>query len=169
MVMNPIALLGKAVRKIIGSRNERILRRLQRVVARINALEPATAALGDDALRAKTAEFRERLNRGEALDALLPEAFAVVREAAPRTLGMRHFDVQLIGGIVLHDGKIAEMRTGEGKTLVATLSAYLNALSGRGVHVVTVNDYLARRDAEWMGQVYKFLGLTVGVVVPGQE
>src|SRR5579885_1132364 len=165
MVMNPIALLGKAVRKIIGSRNERILRRLQRVVARINALEPATAALGDDALRAKTAEFRERLNRGEALDALLPEAFAVVREAARRVLGMRHFDVQLIGGMVLHQGKIAEMRTGEGKTLVATLAAYLNALPGHGVHVVTVNDYLAKRDAEWMGQVYSFLGMRTGVIL----
>jgi preprotein translocase subunit SecA len=155
--------------KIFGSRNARLLRRLEQDVARINALEPTVAALSDEALRAKTAEFRTRLSNGEALDSLLHEAFAVVREAAKRTLNMRHFDVQLIGGMVLHQGKISEMRTGEGKTLVATLAVYLNALPGQGVHVVTVNDYLARRDAEWMGRVYRFLGLTVGVVVAGQD
>ena len=126
-------------------------------------------ALSDEALRAKTVEFRERLANGATLDDLLPEAFAVVREAAKRTLGQRHFDVQLVGGMVLHDGKIAEMKTGEGKTLVATLPVYLNALAGKGVHVVTVNDYLARRDAEWMGQIYQFLGLSVGVIVHGQD
>jgi preprotein translocase subunit SecA len=162
-------MITKALTKIFGSRNSRLLKSMQREVGRVNALEPAVAALSDDALRAKTAEFKTRLSQGEELDSLLPEAFAVVREASKRTLGMRHFDVQLIGGMVLHQGKIAEMRTGEGKTLVATLAAYLNALSGRGVHVVTVNDYLARRDAEWMGQIYRFLGLTVGVVVPGQD
>ncbi|HTT09156.1 MAG TPA: preprotein translocase subunit SecA [Gammaproteobacteria bacterium] len=158
-------MLGKAVRKVIGSRNERMLRRMQKAVVRINALERVIAALSDDALRAKTAEFRERLRRGETLEALLPEAFAVVREAGRRVLGMRHFDVQLIGGMVLHQGKIAEMRTGEGKTLVATLAAYLNALPGHGVHVVTVNDYLAKRDAEWMGRVYSFLGMHTGVIL----
>jgi preprotein translocase subunit SecA len=155
--------------KIFGSRNLRLLRRLEQDVARINALEPTVAALSDEALRAKTAEFRTRLSNGETLDSLLHEAFAVVREAAKRTLNMRHFDVQLVGGMVLHQGKISEMRTGEGKTLVATLAVYLNALSGQGVHVVTVNDYLARRDSEWMGKVYRFLGLTVGVVVSGQD
>jgi preprotein translocase subunit SecA len=155
--------------KVFGSRNSRMLKSMQRQVERINSLEPGIAALTDEQLRAKTAEFRTRVSNGEELDSLLPEAFAVVREAAKRSLGMRHFDVQLIGGMVLHEGKIAEMRTGEGKTLVATLPAYLNALSGRGVHVVTVNDYLARRDAEWMGKVYNFLGLSVGVVVPNQD
>ncbi|MCL5668824.1 MAG: preprotein translocase subunit SecA, partial [Gammaproteobacteria bacterium] len=153
--------------KIFGSRNERLLKRLSRTVAAINALESAVSSLSDSALAAKTAEFRERLAQGATLDDLLPEAFAVVREAGRRVLQMRHFDVQLIGGMVLHQGKIAEMRTGEGKTLVATLAAYLNALPGKGVHVVTVNDYLARRDARWMGRIYGFLGLTVGVVVPG--
>ncbi|RJQ45757.1 MAG: preprotein translocase subunit SecA [Gammaproteobacteria bacterium] len=153
--------------KIFGSRNERLLKRLSRTVAAINALEPAVSSLSDGALSAKTTEFRERLAQGATLDELLPEAFAVVREAGKRVLQMRHFDVQLIGGMVLHQGKIAEMRTGEGKTLVATLAAYLNALPGKGVHVVTVNDYLARRDARWMGRIYEFLGLTVGVVVPG--
>ncbi|HEX7045627.1 MAG TPA: preprotein translocase subunit SecA [Burkholderiales bacterium] len=162
-------MITKALTKIFGSRNSRLLKAMQRDVARINALEPQIAALSDEALRAKTGEFRNRLAQGEPLDNLLHEAFAVAREAAKRTLGMRHFDVQLIGGIVLHQGKIAEMRTGEGKTLVATLPAYLNALTGRGVHVVTVNDYLARRDAEWMGKIYNFLGLSVGVVVPGQD
>jgi preprotein translocase subunit SecA len=151
--------------KIFGSRNERLLKTYQRNVERINELEEQTAALTDDALRARTDEFRGRVTAGEAIDALLPEAFAVVREAAKRTLGMRHFDVQLVGGMVLHSGKIAEMRTGEGKTLVATLPCYLNALTGKGVHVVTVNDYLARRDAEWMGRLYKFLGLTTGIIV----
>jgi preprotein translocase subunit SecA len=152
------------LRKIFGSRNERVLRRLQRTVDRINALEAGAQALSDEALRARTEELRGRCAAGESLDQLLPEAFACVREAARRVLNMRHFDVQLIGGMVLHEGKIAEMRTGEGKTLVATLSAYLNALSGKGVHVVTVNDYLARRDAEWMGEVYHFLGMSVGVI-----
>ena len=162
-------MFGKAITRIFGSRNARLLKPMQRTVGRINALESTMAALSDEALRAKTAEFRQRLEQGEPLDALLPEAFAVVREASKRTLGMRHFDVQLIGGMVLHQGKIAEMRTGEGKTLVATLAVYLNALAGKGVHVVTVNDYLARRDAEWMGKIYGFLGLTTGVVVSGQD
>ncbi len=157
-------MINKLLAKVIGTSNERTLKRLQPLVARINELEPTVKPLSDEQLRAKTAEFRERLERGESLDDLLPEAFAVVREAAVRTLGMRHFDVQLIGGIVLHQGKIAEMRTGEGKTLVATLPAYLNALTGKGVHVVTVNDYLASRDAEWMGRVYRFLGMTVGCI-----
>ena len=156
------------IRKLFGSRNERQLKRMSRVVARINDLEPDLKALSDEALRARTDEFRSRLTAGESLDDLLPEAFATVREAARRVLDMRHFDVQLIGGMVLHDGKIAEMRTGEGKTLVATLPAYLNALTGQGVHIVTVNDYLARRDADWMGKIYAFLGLTTGVTVGGQ-
>ena len=162
-------MLSSLVKKIIGSKNDRELKRLSPVVTRINALEPEIAALADDQLRNKTFEFKERLGRGETLDSILPEAFAVCREAGKRTLGMRHFDVQLIGGMVLHQGKIAEMKTGEGKTLVATLPAYLNALTGRGVHIVTVNDYLARRDSEWMGQIYRFLGLTVGVIVHGIE
>jgi len=162
-------MLSALIKKIIGSKNERELKRLWPLVKRINALEPEMAGLGDDQLRNKTFEFKERLGRGETLDAILPEAFAVCREAGKRTLGMRHFDVQLIGGMVLHQGKIAEMKTGEGKTLVATLAAYLNALTGRGVHVVTVNDYLARRDSEWMGQIYSFLGLTVGVIVHGLD
>ena len=157
------------LKKFIGDRNTRLIRQLRGVVMRINELEPQMAALTDTALGAKTIEFRQRLERGETLDALLPESFAVVREAAKRTLGMRHFDVQLIGGMVLNSGRISEMRTGEGKTLVATLAVYLNALTGKGVHVVTVNDYLARRDAAWMGKVYNFLGLTVGVVVSGQD
>jgi preprotein translocase subunit SecA len=157
------------LKKFIGDRNTRLVRQMQGVVTRINALEPQVTALSDTELGAKTIEFRQRLERSETLDALLPEAFAVVREAAKRTLGMRHFDVQLIGGMVLNSGRIAEMRTGEGKTLVATLAVYLNALPGNGVHVVTVNDYLARRDAAWMGKVYNFLGLTVGVVVSGQD
>jgi preprotein translocase subunit SecA len=155
--------------KIFGSRNERLLKQYQRAVERINALEPQVSALSDEALRAKTAEFRERIAKGESVDKLLPEAFAVVREASKRTLGQRHFDVQLIGGMVLHDGKIAEMRTGEGKTLTATLAVYLNALVGKGVHVVTVNDYLVTRDADWMGRVYRFLGMTVGTVVSQQS
>jgi preprotein translocase subunit SecA len=150
--------------KIFGSRNERLIRRMSKAVAEINALEPDFQTLGDAALRAKTDEFRARIAKGETLDQLLPEAFAAVREAGRRVLAMRHFDVQLIGGMVLHRGKISEMRTGEGKTLVATLPVYLNALPGKGVHVVTVNDYLARRDAEWMGRVYHFLGLTIGVI-----
>ncbi len=153
------------LKKIFGSRNERLLRQYMHSVRAINALEPEIAKLAADALKAKTAEFKQRHANGETLDELLPEAFAVVREAGKRALNMRHFDVQLVGGIALHQGKIAEMRTGEGKTLVATLPAYLNALSGKGVHIVTVNDYLARRDAEWMGRIYGFLGLSVGVIL----
>jgi len=155
--------------KIFGSRNERLLKQKSRVVARINDLEPEVEKLSDEQLKARTEEFRQRLRDGVVLDELLVEAFATVREASRRALGMRHFDVQLIGGMVLHNGKIAEMRTGEGKTLVATLPAYLNALPGTGVHVVTVNDYLARRDADWMGKVYGFLGLSTGVVASGQS
>ena len=162
-------MIDKFLKKIFGSRNERLVKSYgQRAVA-INALEPGMTALSDEALREKTAEFRRRLADGETLEQLLVEAFAVCREAGRRALGMRHFDVQLIGGMVLHDGKIAEMRTGEGKTLVATLAAYLNALAGRGVHVVTVNDYLAERDASWMGKLYRFLGLTVGVNLTSLE
>ncbi len=182
-------MIEKLLTSIFGTKHERDVKRMLPLVAEISALEPEISALTDEGLRAKTAEFRERLrpvveeltaaekeleNETEiarlrqalrdALDALLPEAFAVCREAGKRTLNMRHFDVQLMGGIVLHEGKIAEMKTGEGKTLVATLPVYLNALAGRGVHVVTVNDYLARRDSEWMGRVYRFLGLTVGVI-----
>ena len=157
------------LKKIFGSSNDRLLKQLRRRVVQINALEPQMQALSDDDLRAKTEAFKARLTAGETLDQLLPEAFAVVREAGVRVFGMRHFDVQLLGGIVLHQGQIAEMRTGEGKTLMATLPVYLNALDGRGVHVVTVNDYLARRDALWMGRLYGFLGLTVGVVVPQQD
>ena len=157
------------LKKIFGSRNERLLRSMGHAVTRINALEAQMQALTDEALRAKTAEFRQRHAKGESLDNLLPEAFASVREAARRNLGMRHFDVQLIGGMVLHRGKIAEMRTGEGKTLVATLSVYLNAISGKGVHVVTVNDYLAQRDANWMRPVYEALGMSVGVILVGQD
>jgi preprotein translocase subunit SecA len=149
--------------KIFGSRNERLLKQYGQVVRQINALEPAISALTDDELRGKTGTLRERVANGEELDSVLPEAFAIVREAGKRTLQMRHFDMQLIGGMALHYGKIAEMRTGEGKTLVATLPVYLNALAGRGVHLVTVNDYLAQRDADWMGRIYRFLGLTVGV------
>ncbi|MFN7001358.1 MAG: preprotein translocase subunit SecA, partial [Elioraea tepidiphila] len=160
-------MLSRLARVILGTSNDRALKGLKKRVPAINALEPKMKALSDEALRNQTVLFRERLAKGETLDDLLPEAFATVREAAVRTLGQRHFDVQLIGGIVLHEGKIAEMKTGEGKTLVATLPAYLNALSGKGVHIVTVNDYLARRDAEWMGQIYRFLGLTVGVIVHG--
>jgi preprotein translocase subunit SecA len=156
------------ISKLIGSRNDRQLKQMSRVVAQINTLEPDFKALSDDALRAKTDEYRKRLTEGETVDDLLPEAFAAVREAAWRTLEMRHFDVQLIGGMVLHQGKIAEMRTGEGKTLVATLPAYLNALTGNGVHIVTVNDYLARRDSDWMGKVFAFLGMTTGVTLSGQ-
>ncbi len=162
-------MFNKLMTSVFGSRNERLLRQYQRHVAQINGLEPAMQALDDAGLKAKTAEFKQRLAEGQALDSLLPEAFAVAREGSRRALGMRPYDVQLIGGMVLHDGKIAEMRTGEGKTLVATLPIYLNALTGKGVHLVTVNDYLARRDAGWMGKLYTFLGLTVGVVVPGMR
>jgi preprotein translocase subunit SecA len=157
-------MIQKLLAKVIGTQNERELKRLYPLVGEINALEPTTQALSDDQLRAKTHEFRERLAGGEPPDDLLPPAFAVVREAGRRVLNMRHFDVQLVGGSVLHKGKIAEMKTGEGKTLVATLPAYLNALAGKGVHVVTVNDYLARRDSEWMGRIYRFLGMSVGVI-----
>ncbi len=160
-------MFASLARAVFGTSNDRSLKAYQQRVPKINLHEPAIAALSDDALAAKTAEFRERLAQGETLDALLPEAFSVVREASRRVLGMRHFDVQLVGGMVLHDGKIAEMKTGEGKTLVATLPVYLNALSGRGVHVVTVNDYLARRDSEDMGRLYGFLGLRTGVIVHG--
>ncbi|MBI2223007.1 MAG: preprotein translocase subunit SecA [Acidobacteria bacterium] len=157
-------MIQTALAKIFGTENERELKRLRPRVVQINALEPSIEALSDEQLRGKTVEFRERVAKGETLEDLLPEAFAVVREAGRRVLNMRHFDVQLIGGMVLHRGKIAEMKTGEGKTLVATLPAYLNALEGKGVHVVTVNDYLARRDSEWMGRLYRFLGMTVGVI-----
>ncbi|GMQ87226.1 MAG: preprotein translocase subunit SecA [Gammaproteobacteria bacterium] len=157
------------LRKVFGSRNDRILKRLSKIVNKINELEPGLEKLSDAELRAKTDRFRQRYQDGETLDQLLPEAFAVAREGSRRTLSMRHFDVQLMGGIVLHEGKIAEMRTGEGKTLVATLFCYLNALSGKGVHVVTVNDYLAPRDAKWMGKLYSFLGLTTGVVIAGMS
>ena len=153
-------MLGTFLAKIIGTQNERELKRLKPLVAEINAREAVLQPLTDDQLRSRTAEFRERVARQESLDSLLPDTFAVVREAGRRVLNMRHFDVQLIGGMVLHQGSIAEMKTGEGKTLVATLPVYLNALDGKGVHVVTVNDYLARRDSEWMGPVYRYLGLT---------
>src|SRR5438309_2369419 len=162
-------MLGALARKFFGSANDRRIKAYQPRVDAINALEPELAALSDEALKARTAEFRQQLADGKTLDDILVPAFATVREAAKRTLGQRHFDVQLVGGIVLHEGDIAEMKTGEGKTLVATLAVYLNALSGRGVHVVTVNDYLARRDSEWMGQIYKFLGLSVGVIVHGLD
>ncbi len=157
-------MLNAILTRIVGSKNDRYLKRLRPKLEAINAMEPGVQALDDSALSAKKGEFRGRLDRGEPLDDLLPEAFAVVREAGKRVLGMRHYDVQLIGGIVLHEGKIAEMKTGEGKTLVATLPAYLNAIAGRGVHVITVNDYLARRDAEWMGRIYSALGVTVGTI-----
>ena len=162
-------MLDKFLKKIFGSRNDRLLKQYGKTVQQINALEPSIQELGDAQLRDRTDEFRERVRKGESLDAILPEAFAVVREASKRVLGMRHFDVQMIGGIALHQGKIAEMRTGEGKTLVATLPSYLNALSTNGVHIVTVNDYLAKRDAEWMGRIHKFLGLAVGVNIAGMS
>ncbi len=152
------------ITKIFGTQNERDLKKLQPFVAAINELEPRIQKLSDLELQAKTAELREKLRQGASLDDLIIESFAVVREVARRTVRMRHFDVQLIGGVVLHQGKIAEMKTGEGKTLVATLPAYLNALEGKGVHIVTVNDYLAKRDTEWMGPIYRFLGLSVGTI-----
>ena len=158
-------MIPRILRAIFGSRNDRLLKQYSVTVREVNAFEPAISALSDVQLTGKTVEFKDRLAKGETVDQLLPEAFAVVREAAKRVLNMRHFDVQLLGGMVLHYGKIGEMRTGEGKTLVATLAAYLNALPGRGVHIVTVNDYLANRDAEWMGKVYRFLGLSVGVIL----
>src|SRR4030081_3994309 len=156
-------------RKLLGSSNERRIKSYLPRVAEINALEGELEGLSDDALRARTAAFKQQVAGGASLDDILVGAFATCREAAKRTLGQRHFDVQLIGGMILHEGRIAEMKTGEGKTLVATLPVYLNALSGRGVHVVTVNDYLAKRDSEWMGQIYNFLGLTVGVIVHGLD
>ena len=162
-------MIGAVARKLFGSSNDRRIRAYRPRVDEINALEPELEALSDETLRARTDEFKQQLAEGQTLDDILVPAFATVREAAKRTLGQRHFDVQLIGGMVLHEGKIAEMKTGEGKTLVATLPVYLNALAGRGVHVVTVNDYLAKRDAEWIGQIYKFLGLTVGVIVHGLD
>jgi preprotein translocase subunit SecA len=162
-------MLGKLVKFFVGSRNDRIIKKKKKIVKRINALSSSYQKLSDDELRAKTQEFRDRLAKGEKLNNLMPEAFATVREASSRVLGMRHFDVQLIGGMILNDGKIAEMKTGEGKTLMATLAAYLNALPGKGVHVVTVNDYLAKRDSEWMGRVYNFLGMTTGVIVSQME
>ena len=162
-------MISNILTKIFGSRNERLLKQYAQVVARINALESEVAALTDEGLKAKTAVFQQRVADGEELDSIMPEAFAVVREAGKRTLQMRHFDMQLIGGMALHNGKIAEMRTGEGKTLVATLPAYLNALTGNGVHIVTVNDYLAQRDADWMGRIYRFLGMTVGVNLSQME
>ena len=162
-------MIGKIARKIFGSANDRFVKKQYKIVQQINDLEPDFIKLSDDELRAKTDEYKARLTKGETLDDLLPEAFATVREAAKRVMGQRHYDVQLVGGIVLHKGMIAEMKTGEGKTLVATLAAYLNALEGKGVHVVTVNDYLAKRDAEWMGQIYRFLGLTVDYIVHGKN
>ena len=162
-------MIGALLRKVFGSANERYVKSLQKYVAKINALEPDVAALSDDELKARTPWLKQRLADGETLDDILPDAFATVREAAKRTIGQRHFDVQLVGGIVLHRGQIAEMRTGEGKTLVATLAVYLNALTGKGVHVVTVNDYLAKRDSEWMGQIYRFLGMSVGSILHGLD
>src|SRR6202049_1132003 len=162
-------MIGALARKFFGSANDRRIKGYQARVDAINALEPEVAALSDEALKARSVEFRQQLAEGRTLDDILVPAFATVREAAKRTLGQRHFDVQLIGGMVLHEGDIAEMKTGEGKTLVATLAVYLNALAGKGVHVVTVNDYLAKRDSEWMGQIYNFLGLTVGVIVHGLD
>ena len=159
--------LGNLGRAVFGSANERRLKRYRPLIEAVNALEPDIERLSDADLKARTDQFKRELADGKSLDDLLPQAFATVREAARRTLGQRHFDVQLMGGMVLDEGSIAEMKTGEGKTLVATLPVYLNALAGRGVHVVTVNDYLARRDSEWMGQIYQFLGLSVGVIVHG--
>src|ERR1700751_1027372 len=158
-------MIGALARKFFGSPNDRRIKGYQPRVNAINALEPEVAALSDEALKARTEEFRKQLAEGKTLGAILVPAFATVREAAKRTLGQRHFDVQLIGGMVLHEGDIAEMKTGEGKTLVATLPVYLNALAEKGVHVVTVNDYLAQRDAGWMGQFYNFLGMTTGVII----
>src|SRR5215813_5799807 len=158
-------MLSALAKRIFGSANDRYVKSMKPIIAKVNALEPSVQALSDEDLRARTVWLRERLAKGESLEDVLPDAFATVREGAVRTLGQRHFDVQLMGGMVLHRGAISEMKTGEGKTLVATLAVYLNALAGKGVHVVTVNDYLARRDAEWMGQIYRFLGLTVGCIV----
>src|SRR6266850_5874157 len=158
-------MLSVLAKRLFGSANDRYIKTLAKTVQEISALEPEVKALDDEALKARTAWLKDRLAKGETLDDILPDAFATVREAAVRVLGQRHFDVQLMGGIVLHRGMIAEMKTGEGKTLVATLPVYLNALTGKGAHIVTVNDYLAKRDAEWMGQIYKFLGMSVGCIV----
>src|SRR5437867_5922677 len=168
-IMLNSSMLDTIVRRIVGSKNDREIKKIQPVVEQINALEPRISSLTDEQLQAKTPEFRQRRENGEPLEQILPEGFAVVREAGKRALNMRHFDVQLIGGYVLHQGRIAEMKTGEGKTLVATLPAYVNSLVGKGVHVVTVNDYLARRDSEWMGRLYRFLGLSVGVIQHGLD
>ena len=157
------------MKKIFKSYSEKEVKRVMPIVEKINGMEEEISKLSDHELRGKTDYFKNRLANGETLDDILPEAFAVVREASKRALGMRHFDVQLIGGIILHQGRIAEMKTGEGKTLVATLPVYLNALEGKGVHVITVNDYLAKRDSEWMGKLYKFLGLSVGLVIAGMD
>src|SRR5262245_46182832 len=162
-------MLDTLLKKFVGSTNEREVKKIQPLVHKINELESQASSLTDEQLRSKTAEFKQRFEQGESLEDLLPETFAVVRESGKRVLNMRHFDVQLIGGVVLHQGRIAEMKTGEGKTLVATLPAYLNAIDGKGVHVVTVNDYLARRDSEWMGRLYKFLGMSVGVIQHGLD
>src|SRR2546421_9815125 len=162
-------MIGAIARKLFGSSNERRIKSYMPRVAQINALEKELEALSDEALRARTDVFKQQVTDGSSLDDILVPAFATCREAAKRTLGQRHFDVQLVGGVILHDGDIAEMKTGEGKTLVATLAVYLNALAGKGVHVVTVNDYLARRDSAWMGQIYNFLGLSVGVIVHGLD
>src|SRR3989339_1593575 len=156
--------MSKVLKLLFGDPNKKLLNELQKEVDAISALEPSIAALSDEALKEKTTEFKNRLAQGESLDSMVHEAFAVVREASKRTLGQRHFDVQLIGGLVLHRGQIAEMRTGEGKTLTSTLALYTNALLGKGAHLVTVNDYLAKRDAVWMGQIFHFLGLSIGVV-----
>ena len=155
--------------KVIGTHSEREVKRVIPIVDKIEGMEPEMEKLSDEELKAKTPEFKKRLEAGETLDDILPEAYAVVREASRRTIGLRHFRVQLIGGVILHQGRITEMRTGEGKTLVSTLPAYLNALEGKGVHIVTVNDYLAKRDAEWMGQIHQFLGLTVGVILNSMD
>src|SRR5262245_37575385 len=162
-------MLGAVARKFFGSANDRRIRKYQPRVDAIGALEPELVKLTDDALRARTEQFKKEIADGKSLDDILVPAFATVREAAKRTIGQRHFDVQMIGGMILHEGRISEMKTGDGKTLVATLPVYLNALAGRGVHVVTVNDYLAKRDSEWMGQIYNFLGLSVGVIVHGLD
>ena len=162
-------MIGGLFRKIFGTKNGRELKRMGKIAVAVNTFEDSMRALSDPALKAKTVEFRERLNGGETLDDLLPAAFAAVREAALRVRDMRHFDVQLIGGVTMHEGRIAEMRTGEGKTVMATLAAYLNALPGGGMHIVTVNDYLARRDAEWMSPIYEALGMSVGVIQSQQD
>ncbi len=162
-------MFGKVTKKLFGSRNERLVKAYLKQTTKITDLDAEYSALTDEQVTAKTVEFRERLSKGETLEDLLPEAFSAVREAGKRTMGLRHYDVQMVGGMTLHEGKIAEMRTGEGKTLVATLSAYLNALPAKGVHVITVNDYLATRDARWMSDLYSFLGMTTGIIVNGMD